>query len=247
LIVFDHSHPQWQNRYNRHSRVNGAFTYSRDICKWHLPIWHGLLGPEDVIATCGKVKNATVQYLHERTHVDLSDQTKLFVTTYRDLADALGERGLWLPNMIDTTILPIHEPVKDWVYYGNIMGQKESGLERLAGMRFDRVSRVRDQQEALRRVAQYRYGIGVGRCALEMMAMGMKVLIFGKDFGGLTLSENDFDRQRSVNFNANLITGVADIAEGVARIDDSLCLSSTFQQSLSEIEQRITRAWQQVM
>lgn len=247
MIVFDHTDPEWHARYNRHSRTNGAFTYSRDICKWHLPIWRGLLGPGDTIATCGKVPDATVQYLHERSHVDLSDRTKLFVTTYRDLADTLGSRGLWLPNTIDADVVPAFQPQKDWVYYGNIIKDKRAAFDKLAEMRFDTVAGVKDQREALHRVAQYRYGIGVGRCALEMMAIGLKVLIFGKDFGGVILSEDDFHRQQAANFNGNVVTGVGSIVEAVNRIEEAKTYPATFQQTMPEIERRILEAWKRVV
>jgi hypothetical protein len=246
MNVIDHTDSQWLSRYNRHSRTNGAFTYSQDICKWHLPIWRQFLGPNDIIATCGKFPDATVQYLHERSHVDLSSRTKLFVTTYRDLADTLGDRGLWLPNTIDREILPDHFPEKEWVYYGNIIGHKRTAFDRLTQLKFDVVAGVKNQSEALRRVAQYRYGIGVGRCALEMMALGLKVLIFGKDFGGILLSEDDFRRQQAANFNGNVITGAASIDEAIERIDESLPVSATFQQTMPEIERRIVDAWRRV-
>lgn len=246
MIVVDHNHPSWQIRYNQHSRANGAFTYSRDICKWHLPIWRRLLGHGDIVATCGKVPDATVQYLHERTHVDLDRRTKLFVTTYSDLADALGERGLWLPNTIDASVLPVARPEKDWVYYGNIMGHKKTAFYRLAEVQFDTVSGMKNQELALQRVSKYRYGIGVGRCALEMMAMGMNVLIFGKDFGGVIRSEDDFRRQQAANFNGNVITGAASIADAVACIDEAKTFPSTFQQVMPDIEKRIVDAWRRV-
>ncbi|QDZ10528.1 hypothetical protein [Devosia ginsengisoli] len=246
MIVYDHGHPVWRARYDRLHRTNGAFTYSQDICKWHLPIWRGLLGPADSIATCGKVPDATVQYLHERTHADLSSKTKLFVTTYKDLAETLGSRGLWIPNAVDASALPAHRPARGWVYYGNIIGDKRKSFDRLAGLNFDTVAGVKDQREALERVAHYRYGIGVGRCALEMMEIGLKVMIFGKDFGGLILSSADFERQLGANFNANVMTGVASVAEGIAHIDDALGVSSTFQQSLKQIEARITNGWRRV-
>ena len=243
MIVYDHTHPTWLARYGRHGRTNGAFTYSRDICKWHLPIWRELLGPDQSVATCGKVAGATVQYLHERTHADLSSDTKLFVTTYRDVADALGERGLWIPNTIDADYLPPHSPELGWVYYGNVIGDRRKAFDRLKGISFDLVSGVGDQQEALRRVARYRYGIGVARCALEMMAMGLKVVIFGKDFGGLILSESDFETQQAANFNANVMTGVASIREAALRVDEALPIVATFQQTIGDIERRIVERW----
>ena len=247
MIVFDHTDPEWHNRYSRLGRTNGAFTYSQDICKWHIPIWRKLLGPNDTIATCSKVQDATIQYLHERSHVDLSYRTKLFVTTYRDLADSLGPRGLWLPNTIDASVVPTHRPVKNWVYYGNLVKHKRTAFDKLAGMQFDIVAGVKDQQAALREVAQYRYGIGVGRCALEMMAIGLKVLLFGKDFGGVILSEDDFRHQQAANFNGNVITGVGSINEAVQRIDETKTFPSTFQTTMPEIEKRIVDAWQRVM
>lgn len=246
MIVFDHTDPEWCSRYNRLSRTNGAFTYSQDICKWHLPIWRQLLGPSDTIATCGKVQDATVQYVHERTHADLSGRTKLFVTTYRDLADALGTRGLWIPNTIDASVVPIHRPVKNWVYYGNLIKHKRTAFDKLTGVQFDIVAGVRNQQAALQEVARYRYGIGVGRCALEMMAIGLKVLLFGKDFGGVILSEDDFRRQQAANFNGNVMTGAGSIVEAVGRIDETKTFPSTFQASMPEIEKRIVDAWRKV-
>lgn len=246
MIVYDHTHPTWLARYGRHGRTNGAFTYSRDICKWHLPIWRELLGHDESISTCGKVPGVTVQYLHERTHVDLSSETKLFVTTYKDLADALGPRGLWLPNTIDEAVLPDHRPSKDWVYFGNIIGEKRKPFDKLGGLNFDVISGVKDQQSSLEQVAQYRYGIGVGRCALEMMAIGLKVLIFGKALGGLILSQNDFDLQQQANFNGNVITGVASVSEGVARISEAIPMAPTFQKSIADIERRIAEAWERV-
>lgn len=246
MIVYDHEYPSWRDRYNRLGRTNGAYTYSRDIVKWHLPIWKDILGPNDSISTCGKVSGSTVQYIHERSHGDLSKETKLFVTTYKDIADALGDRGLWIPNTIDASALPAHKPTKDWVYYGNIIGDKRKAFDRLRVTGFDTVSGVKDQREALSRVSQYRYGIGVGRCALEMMEMGLKVMIYGKDMGGLILSEEDYEIQRAANFNANVITGVASVDDGVSQIDNSLILSSTFQNSIGEIEARIVDGWRRV-
>lgn len=243
MIVFDHTHPVWRQRYDRHGRTNGAFTYSRDICKWHLPVWEDLLGPDQSVATCGIVPEATVQYLHERTHTSLSRKTRLFVTTYKDLADSLGDRGLWIPNHIDADPLPETRPRKEWVYYGNLVGPKRQAIDRLRGLSFDTVSGVGSQQEALNMVSRYRYGIGVGRCALEMMAMGMKVLIFGKDLGGLILSDADFSRQQEANFNANVITGVSSIAEGIDRIEESIPVAATFQNAKADIEARIIEGW----
>lgn len=243
MLVFDHTHPTWRTRYERHGRTNGAYTYSKDICEWHLPVWDRLLGPDHSVATCGIVPDATVQYLHERTHVSLSCKTRLFVTTYKDLADSLGHRGLWIPNVIDADALPEHRPSKQWVYYGNIIGAKRAAVDRLRLIAFDTVSGVANQQEALQRVSRYHYGIGVGRCALEMMAMGMKVLIFGKDLGGLILSEADFERQRAANFNANVITGVSSLSEAIDRVEESLPVSATFQNSMDEIEARIIEGW----
>lgn len=246
MLVFDHSDPAWLDRYNRHGRTNGAYTYSRDIVRWHLPVWERLLGADQSIATCGKVPGATVQYLHERTHPDLDGGTKLFVTTYKDLADALGPRGLWLPNAIDADNLPAPRPSNGWVYFGNVIGEKRKAFERLAHLNFDVVSGQQDQTASLNLVSQYQYGIGVGRCALEMMAMGLKVVIFGKGFGGLILSPADFDRQREANFNGNVITGVASLAEAVRRVGETMPVSATFQANMPEIEGRIAEAWKRV-
>jgi hypothetical protein len=243
MIVHDHNSGDWGSRYARLKRTNGAFTYSKDICEWHLPVWEPLLDPDESVATCGKVGSATVQYLHERTQRALSPTTKAFVTTYRDLADSLGPRGIWIPNAIDERILPKAEPTLDWVYYGNLIGDKRDPFKALPRKRFQVVSGLRDQSQALGIVSRHRYGIGVGRCALEMVAMGMKVIIFGKSFGGLILSQSDFEKQRDCNFNGSVLTGVGSIEEAFDRIEESLLPPVSFQDLMPEISGRIKEGW----
>lgn len=159
MIVYDHTYGSWRDRYDRLNRTNGAYTYSKDICKWHLLVWKELLGLSDSVATCGKVPGATVQYLHERTHDNLSDETKLFVTTYKDLARSLVRSGLWIPNTIDADGLPEHSGASGLVYYGNLIGLKRDPFRHFGGMKIHTVSGVRYQKDALARVARYKYGI----------------------------------------------------------------------------------------
>lgn len=246
MIVFNHTHKDWLARYRRHGRTNGAFTYSRDIARWHFPIWRELLSDDQSVATCGVIPGATVQYLHERTHPELSGETRLFVTTYKDLADALGRRGLWLPNLIDRDTLPRAAPTEDWAYFGNVIDLKRRAFSHIKALASDVVSGEPDQSAALARVARHRFGIGVGRCALEMMAMGMKVMIYGKDFGGLILTEDDFRRQSEANFNGNIITGATCISDAARRISEARHFPVTFQERQPEFRQRIIEAWRKV-
>lgn len=249
MIVLDHTDPSFSDRAAKHGRTNGAITYSRDIVKWHVPVWQALLGAEDVVATCAIEPRATVQYLHERTYAGLSSETKLFVTPWKDLADALGKRGLWLPNCVDEDILPEHRPTKGWVLYGNTAGTRVSAIRKRVmdvAERYgiDVVSGVGDQRDALEMVSRYRYGIGVGRCAIEMMAIGLKVLFFGNNFGGAIVRMEDAHRHAPVNFNATVMTGFATVEEGMARIDEARPAKMTFQIFEPDIRARIYEGWQ---
>lgn len=244
MIVFDHTEAAWRARYDRHGRTNGAFTYSKDIVRWHLPIWREILISGQSVATCGHVPGVTVQYLHERTQPRLDPETRLFVTTYKDLADTLGPRGLWLPNLIDGDTLP-DRPAKTagWVYFGNMVGLKKANFAAVEALGPHVVSGEEDQSAALARVAQHRYGIGVGRCALEMMAMGLPVMIFGKALGGLVLTAEDFRRQSEANFNGNTVTGAASIEEAARKIEAAQYFPVTFQERIGEIRERIIEGW----
>lgn len=246
MIVFDHTHHAWRSLYDRHGRANGAFTYSKDICRWHLPIWREILSGDQSIATCGMVPGVTVQYLHERTQPRLDPRTRLFVTTYKDISDTLGPRGLWLPNLIDKDTMPSARPdrAKGWVYFGNLVGPKRAAVAAIEALRPVFVSGVKDQEAALSQVSQHRLGIGVGRCALEMMALGMPVMIFGKALGGLILSEEDFRRQSEANFNGNVTTGAASIEEAAAKIEAARFFPVTFQERIEEIRERIAEGWE---
>lgn len=241
MIVYDHTKGRWAKSYARLTRTNGAFTYSRDICKWHLPIWREVLGKTDSVATAGMVPGVTVQYLHERTVPRLDTDTRLFVTAHRDLALILGRRGLWIPNLIDANTLPAHEPSRaGWVYFGNTLAPKRGKhFEFVRSQMAEVVSGDRDQARSLRRVSKYRYGVGVARCAMEMMAMGLKVMIFGEHHGGLVLNDDDFAKQRSANFSSFVTTGCATIAESMARVEEGVAGPVTFQDAMPEVAEII--------
>lgn len=115
------------------------------------------------------------------------------------------------------------------IYFGNLYQAKmpeyhrlRQGLER-AGWTVDVISKSRlngqnpilSQEESWKLISQYQYGIGVGRCALEMYQLGLKVLISGEHWGGLCMDSEDYFIQQRTNFNGRTITGTRDLEEAL--------------------------------
>ena len=163
-------------------------------------------------------------------HKRLKSTQWVFLSAYRSYVDQINSAGFkafFVPMSINTAPLveiataaqtsPIHADRVIW--FGNIYHDKSklytslAGYVRQAGFQLDTISRglfnrqtQLSQTDAWQRIAQYQYGIGVGRCALEMYALGLKVVIAGSKFGGIIADLHDFEVQTTTNFNSRLIT-----------------------------------------
>lgn len=115
------------------------------------------------------------------------------------------------------------------IYFGNLYKAKSQeyyrirqGLER-AGWKVDVISKSRlngmgpelARVDIWKLISQYRYGIGVGRCALELYTLGLKILISGEHWGGLCMDTSDFYIQQKTNFNGRVITSTRDIEDAL--------------------------------
>lgn len=188
-----------------------------------------------------------VQYLHEwrfgqpqRPAVALASRLResygrvVFVVAYRGLQALLEAEGLtvlYVPMSIDTERLtPYRLPDSERfltgiAYYGNVSRVKAHHFQELRRT-VPSVNRalvhVRDRQpESWRRLAHYTYGAGVGRCAMEMAALGLRVLISGRSFGGLVMDHGDYLAQQSTNFNGRVVTGAATLRDGLQLLPSS--------------------------
>lgn len=173
-------------------------------------------------------------------------QQTIFVTSYRPLYLELIQRkfkAIFLPMAIDTQkvtevskgISHVHTKRPRAIYFGNITSAKQKTwhalrkefkkngwiLDRIDSGKFNGGEKL-SQEQSWKLIAKYSYGVGVGRCALEMMAMGLKVMIAGPEFGGLITSENDLKLQREVNMNGRVITFNRDISTCVRLFDQAI-------------------------
>lgn len=152
----------------------------------------------------------------------------IFISAYKAYAQLLSVSGfptVYVPMSIDTALLSDYvdnqSPRCDdrIIWFGNLYKGKSNLYSKLkhylldAGYKLDIISKglFNDNQKVSQELAwtmisNYKYGIGVGRCALEMYHLGLKVVIAGAKFGGLLASDNDFEVQQSTNFNSRLIT-----------------------------------------
>lgn len=127
-----------------------------------------------------------------------------FIVWEQETAMVLKQNGLnaiFLPMAIDVEEVRSHlQPVPKYrnriIWFGNIRGSKvpfykhfvseahKKGfmVDRISTSRLNEDSRVLSRDEILYELQRYEYGIGVGICAHEMSALGLKVFIYSYNF-----------------------------------------------------------------
>lgn len=189
-----------------------------------------------VISTCPLLVNCqiklcgdlAVQYFHTYPYLEPLQQAKevsyalrgynriIFVTTYRaqhlQLSSA-GFESMWIPMTIEP-VAPTEylKPIegKHAAYWGNITRPKTALFDLLEyefaqeGWELHHVKG--SQKSSWKELTKYTYGVGVGRCALEMLSLELKVMIAGSKFGGLITNEEEYKIQSYSNFNGRVIT-----------------------------------------
>lgn len=146
----------------------------------------------------------------------------LFVAAYRPLVNALTDAGfeaVYVPMRVDVDWIRHRAGVARVtrhgagraVYFGNVTPAKRKHFDAMrrafikTGWKLDILNEP-DQAKALRRIKGYSYGVGVGRCALEMMALDVRVMLSGQKFGGIITNADEWAVQSSQNFNGRVIT-----------------------------------------
>lgn len=151
-------------------------------------------------------------------------------------------QAIYIPMAIDTSRLdkirhsnrkiPKHNNRIIW--FGNLYRDKSTiyhqirEVTRASGYHMDVINRGKlngktslNQLQAWGHISDYRYGIGVGRCALEMYALGLNVMIAGANFGGIITGDADYQVQQATNFNGRVITYDRDIHSCLAALPES--------------------------
>lgn len=164
----------------------------------------------------------------------------VFVTAYRSLHALLtlaGHEALFVPMTVDTGRVraaaspePLH-PERRVLYFGNITRPKRALFAQVnqafesRGWIVDVCSdgwlegRHLSQRAAWAAASRYRFGIGVGRCALEMMALGLHVLVAGAELGGLATTPDEHAAQWATNYNGRVTTFDRDLRVCVDAIE----------------------------
>lgn len=124
-----------------------------------------------------------------------------------------GLNAIYLPMAIDMDVFVKYQKVpknknKTFIYYGNIIQQKVEPFKRfreialLNGWKVDFISKDRlngkgfklSPEQIRRIIAQYKYGVAVGRSAQELSAMGVKVVCYA--LGDVMLARNDEEAEK---------------------------------------------------
>jgi hypothetical protein len=179
---------------------------------------------------------------HVRQNLPFKTKDVFFISAYKQFAQILNTHNLktlYCPMGIDAGAIQkfrTEEKYEDRIiYFGNIV-QNKSRIFRLMkneaetyGLKFDYISKSKlnneiplTREETLQTIAKYKYGIGVGRCAQELFALGVQTIIAGQRFGGLIMTNDDYELQLGTNMNGRVVTFSQNIRQCLERIDKSI-------------------------
>lgn len=168
----------------------------------------------------------------------------IFITAYKEFETKLnkaGIRAVFAPMAINAAKLREHKhnPIygdKNILWFGNFNIYKRPVFTMLQrrcrqlGLTFDYIANetyngvITKQPHPI--IAQYKYGIAVGRCALEMQAIGLKVFIAGREIGGLITNPGEYLLQQQTNMNGRINTYSSDPIKCIRDIDLSIVKSN---------------------
>lgn len=187
-MIINHEHPKYRKKWNRigKNKYNGAFYYSKEICKNIIPrvktqrSWITINIP-------GVGCNHAIVFIHNNLHPEHYD----WLSQFNDLVLVCGVpetcekvahlgRAVYLPLSIDVAYVEqfkVDQKTKDTAFVGRQSKMKHGSLpndiDYLCGMK---------RQELLPRMAHYKKVYAVGRCAIEAKVLGCEVLPYDERF-----------------------------------------------------------------
>lgn len=187
-MIINHDHPKYKRKWNRlgHNRYNGAFYYSKEVCKNIIPRVH-----TDrnwiTINIPGVGCDHAIVFIHNNLHPEHYD----WLSKYEDLILVCGiletcervahlGKPIYLPLSIDTQYVSrfkAKEKTKDTAFVGRQSkmkyGNLPSDIDFLYGIK---------RQHLLPKMAQYKRVYAVGRTAIEAKALGCEILPYDERF-----------------------------------------------------------------
>lgn len=288
ITIYNHrTHPIWstiyKRRFKRFGKTNGAYTYSQDIVKHHLPMIIDILNKQkkykniliSTVATLSediipKNTDLIIEYIHESAVRDIPKCIKLsenikciFITSREESYNKLKDAGIdcvFVPMAIDTEKLDEYKNNNKYtdnrvIYFGNKYLGKDGYYRKTRdafirkGWIFDEISyntfngeSKLDREEILKTISKYGYGVGEGRCILEMNALGLKTLICAVSIQGLMMNESDFNKQKHHNFSDGKVwTFSQSIDTCIDNFDKAIIKTLDTKEVLPELKQQLER------
>jgi hypothetical protein len=119
-----------------------------------------------------------------------------------------------------------HKGNRSAAYFGNLINGKVNTFKTLNKEFQHRgwaLTHIQGPQlDCWHELTKYDYVVAVGRCALEAMSLGKKVMIVGAEFGGIITNETEFAIQRDTNFNGRVVTFDRELSACLTAWDYSL-------------------------
>ena len=186
-MIYDHTSKEYQVRLNRSNvnRFNGAYYYSKEIVENIIPRVKTDRNWVTINAK-GHAWDHSIVFIHNNVYPALYD----WLEAYEDLVLVCGVpstcekvkhlgKAIYLPLSIDVEYVSQFrtEKTKQRAFVGR--SEKREGYSFLAGTDF---LEAMPREELLREMAKYREVYGVGRCALEALCLGCKLLPYDSRF-----------------------------------------------------------------
>lgn len=165
----------------------------------------------------------------------------IFITAYKAFEKMLKNEGLnavYIPMSIDVDKILKYKTkniIDDRIlYFGNVLHSKLALYNKLKvvcksnGFELDTISTGKfnksknlSQEDVWSLASEYKYGIAVGRCAMELHALGVKTIIAGQKFGGLITNYAEYKQQLRTNMNGRYWTYSSDPLTCLENIEES--------------------------